>query len=67
MAVRKPTKRAVPQRRAPRATRRKRSPELWERLVALSEQIPQEELASFPTDGARNLDHYLYGAPKQEP
>ena len=23
--------------------------------------------AFFPTDGARNFDHYLYGAPKQDP
>jgi len=73
MAVRKPTKRAVPQRRAPRATRAPRIPKrkpdqpFWEWVVELRKTIPPEELAHFPADGATNLDHYLYGAPKQEP
>jgi hypothetical protein len=29
-------------------------------------KIPPEELDRFPTDMAANLDHYLYGAPKQD-
>ncbi|HZK75902.1 MAG TPA: hypothetical protein VFD13_03255 [Candidatus Kapabacteria bacterium] len=28
-------------------------------------KVPQEAWDNVPTDGARNLDHYLYGAPKQ--
>lgn len=31
----------------------------------IAERIPDEELARLPDDGAANLDHYLYGAPKQ--
>ncbi|HEX5316169.1 MAG TPA: hypothetical protein VFX22_05905 [Candidatus Kapabacteria bacterium] len=27
-------------------------------------KIPEEERAKIPIDGALNLDHYLYGAPK---
>ena len=45
----------------------KRGPSIWERIEELGKSIPPEELANFPTDGARNLDHYLYGAPKQDP
>ena len=40
---------------------------LWERIIELAESIPDEVLQRLPTDGARNVDHYLYGAPKEEP
>ena len=43
----------------------KRVPSIAERIIALGEQIPEEELANFPTDGAKNLDHYIYGSPKR--
>ncbi len=39
-------------------------------LVALAKRIeaeaPHEELDALPRDGAKNHDHYLYGAPKQK-
>ena len=38
----------------------------WEKIEERSKRIPPEELANFPPDGARNLDHYLYGAPKED-
>ncbi len=31
----------------------------------LSSQIPLEEWAELPTDGAEQHDHYLYGSPKR--
>jgi hypothetical protein len=37
---------------------------LWQAIVELGESVPEEEWAKVPTDGARNLHHYLYGAPK---
>lgn len=37
----------------------------WEKAIARAERIPPEDLARLPTDGARNLDHYLYGSPKK--
>jgi antitoxin component of MazEF toxin-antitoxin module len=40
-------------------------PPVWERIVALTADAPPEELAKLPPDGAENLDHYLYGAPKR--
>jgi hypothetical protein len=48
-----------------RKPRRERT--LWEKIEALGRAIPPEELAKFPEDGASNLHHYLYGAPKQDP
>ena len=64
MAIRKPAKRKLTRKRSPRKAKRELA--LWEKLVAIGKQIPPEERANFPRDGARNLDHYLYGSPKQD-
>ena len=37
----------------------------WDDLADIGLRIPDEELARHPRDGARNLEHYLYGAPKR--
>jgi hypothetical protein len=63
MVIRKPT--------TPKPTTARRKPKremtLWEKIVERGKHIPPEELANFPTDGARNLHYYLYGSPKQDP
>lgn len=41
-------------------------PPIWETIIRLGQQIPEDELASIPTDLSINHDHYLYGAPKVE-
>lgn len=55
----------------PRATRNRTAPKqkvsVWEEIAEIGRMIPPEELAKFPRDGARNLEHHLYGAPKQDP
>lgn len=38
---------------------------IWEVIAALGRSVPPEELERLPTDLARNVDHYLYGAPKR--
>jgi antitoxin component of MazEF toxin-antitoxin module len=38
---------------------------LAERIAALTADAPPEELDKLPTDGAAQLDHYLYGHPKR--
>jgi|CXWL01.1.fsa_nt_gi hypothetical protein len=50
----------------PVKTAAKRKP-IWEQIIEIGEQIPAEELARVPRDGARNLHHYLHGHPKQDP
>lgn len=40
---------------------------IWEEIRELGLQIPAEERARHPRDGARNLHHYLHGHPKQDP
>ncbi len=45
----------------PESTRRPIS-EIFEEL---SSQIPLEEWAELPRDGAEQHDHYLYGSPKR--
>ena len=39
---------------------------IGEVFIRLGQQIPKEELANIPTDFARNIDHYLYGSPKEQ-
>lgn len=40
---------------------------IWERIADLAALLPEEAIAALPTDGASQLDHYLYGAPKRTP
>jgi hypothetical protein len=40
---------------------------VWERIAALAAALPEETIAGLPADGASQLDHYLYGAPKRKP
>ncbi len=38
---------------------------IWERVAELRDSIPAEEWDNVPTDGADQLDHYLYGSPRR--
>ena len=38
---------------------------IWEVVDELRQSVPPEEFAKLPKDGAEQLDHYLYGTPKQ--
>lgn len=40
-------------------------PSLAERILARANAIPDEVVAQWPTDGASQHDHYLYGRPKR--
>ena len=31
----------------------------------IAKEVPAADLEKLPQDGAENLDHYLYGAPKR--
>jgi excisionase family DNA binding protein len=47
--------------------RRRPSPDprpIWEAVAEIGREIPDEEWAKLPNDASKNLDHYLYGAPK---
>ncbi len=35
---------------------------IWDKIEAIMRDVPDEVLASIPTDGSINVDHYLYGA-----
>ncbi len=39
---------------------------LWKLVDELNSSLTDEDLAGVPTDLARNLDHYLYGAKREE-
>ena len=38
---------------------------IWERIAERVADVPPEELAKLPTDGASQHDHYIYGTPKR--
>lgn len=40
-------------------------PPLWSFIEDLVADIPQPVLATLPTDGAVEHNHYIYGTPKQ--
>lgn len=48
----------------PSATEQMDAAAISEWMIRLGETIPEEELSRIPTDLARNIDHYLYGAPR---
>jgi hypothetical protein len=37
----------------------------WEVALEIGASVPEEEWAKVPTDLAKNLHHYFYGAPKE--
>ena len=37
---------------------------IWKVALEIGASVPKEEWATVPTDGAKNIHHYLYGAPK---
>ena len=39
---------------------------IWEVLVEMSSELPDEMWAELPSDGSINHDHYLYGSPKKQ-
>lgn len=39
---------------------------IWEVIVEIGSQIPDEEWAKVPDDASINYKHYLYGAPKKK-
>jgi len=40
---------------------------IWEVLADLGQSIPDSEWDRVPRDLSENLDHYLYGAPRNDP
>lgn len=38
---------------------------LWELIVEIGAQVPDEEWAKVPSDFARNAEYYMYGSPKE--
>jgi hypothetical protein len=39
---------------------------IWEIVNEINAGLPEDTWENVPTDGSVNLDHYLYGAPKQQ-
>ncbi len=40
---------------------------IWEVIADNMKDVPPEEFAKLPKDGASEHDHYLYGHPKRDP
>lgn len=39
---------------------------IWEVIEEQLKDIPAEDFASLPKDGASQIDHYVYGSPKRD-
>jgi hypothetical protein len=39
---------------------------VWQVAAELGEQVSEDTWANVPTDLSKNVDHYLYGSPKDE-
>lgn len=39
---------------------------IWEQIFENMQEVPPEEFAKLPNDGASEHDHYLYGHPKRK-
>jgi hypothetical protein len=39
---------------------------IWEIIEEINRGLPKDTWDDVPTDGSISLDHYLYGAPKQQ-
>jgi hypothetical protein len=39
---------------------------IWDVVEEINAGLPADTWDTVPTDGSINLDHYLYGAPKQQ-
>ncbi len=48
----------------PQPTAEQSQPPIWEIIENIGKSVPDEEWARVPSDLSKNLDHYLYGAPK---
>lgn len=55
-----------PRREAKDETPEQQVPPIWEIAAEIAAQISDEDWAKVPRDLAKNVDHYLYGAPKKE-
>ena len=49
----------------PPAPRRTKHKPIWEVIDEIMADVPEEELAKLPSDGAAQHDHYIYGTPKR--
>jgi hypothetical protein len=47
------------------ARQRERPRPFWQRFLEASRRIPDEELDQLPPDLAAQVDHYIYGTPKE--
>ena len=37
---------------------------IWETILEMAAEVPEDEAIKLPRDLAQNVDHYLYGAPR---
>jgi hypothetical protein len=43
-----------------------KTPPVWEVVSEIGKKVPLREWRKVPSDLSKNLDHYLYGAPKAD-
>jgi hypothetical protein len=46
--------------------RRRDARPIWEVIADRMKDVPADDLAALPKDGASQVDHYIYGLPKRD-
>jgi hypothetical protein len=46
--------------------RRRDARPIWEVIADSMKDVPADDLAALPKDGASQIDHYIYGLPKRD-
>ncbi len=39
---------------------------IWDAIADSMKDVPPEDMAALPIDGASQIDHYVYGLPKRD-
>jgi hypothetical protein len=52
--------------RAEQALKKRDSRPIWKVIADNMKNVPPEDLAALPKDGASQIDHYVYGVPKRD-
>ncbi|MFL6214646.1 MAG: hypothetical protein ACJ74J_12230 [Blastocatellia bacterium] len=45
--------------------RRQADEPVWQMVLQIMRNVPEEEIDRLPPDGAEEHDHYIYGTPKK--
>jgi hypothetical protein len=46
--------------------RKRKNQPVWEMILEIMKDLPEEDIEGLPSDGSDQHDHYIYGTPKRQ-